>query len=51
MTERTVTHATFVIERTYNCSPGRVFAARTEQRARELFDQLREVLEREATEA
>jgi uncharacterized protein YndB with AHSA1/START domain len=27
MTERTVTHATFVIERTYNASPARVFAA------------------------
>lgn len=27
MTERSVTHATFVIERTYDASPGRVFAA------------------------
>ena len=27
MTERTVTHATFVIERTYDASPARVFAA------------------------
>jgi uncharacterized protein YndB with AHSA1/START domain len=27
MTERSVTHATFVIERTYDASPSRVFAA------------------------
>jgi uncharacterized protein YndB with AHSA1/START domain len=27
MTERTVTHATFVLERTYDASPARVFAA------------------------
>jgi uncharacterized protein YndB with AHSA1/START domain len=27
MTERSVTHATFVVERTYDASPGRVFAA------------------------
>ena len=27
MTERSVTHATFVIERSYNASPARVFAA------------------------
>ena len=27
MTERSVTHATFVIERTYPTSPARVFAA------------------------
>jgi uncharacterized protein YndB with AHSA1/START domain len=27
VTERSVTHATFVIERTYDASPARVFAA------------------------
>ena len=27
MTERSVTHATFVIERTYDATPARVFAA------------------------
>lgn len=27
MTERSVTHATFAVERTYGASPGRVFAA------------------------
>ncbi|HZA89779.1 MAG TPA: SRPBCC family protein [Solirubrobacterales bacterium] len=27
MTERSVTHSTFVVERTYDASPGRVFAA------------------------
>jgi uncharacterized protein YndB with AHSA1/START domain len=34
MTERSVTHATFVIERTYDTSPARVFAAWTQPAAK-----------------
>ena len=34
MTERSVTHATFVIERTYDASPARVFAAWSEAEAK-----------------
>jgi len=36
MTERSVTHATWAIERTYSASPARVFAAfaEKEQKAR-----------------
>src|SRR5687767_8047071 len=34
MTERSVTHATFVIERTYDASPARVFAAFAEPMAK-----------------
>ena len=34
MTERSVTHATFVVERTYDTSPARVFAAWTEPAAK-----------------
>ena len=34
MTERSVTHATFVIERTYHASPARVFNAFADQAAK-----------------
>jgi uncharacterized protein YndB with AHSA1/START domain len=34
MTERSVTHATFVVERTYDASPARVFAAWAEPAAK-----------------
>ena len=38
MTERSVTHATFVVERTYDASPARVFAAWADPRARVRWD-------------
>jgi uncharacterized protein YndB with AHSA1/START domain len=34
MTERSVTHATFTVERTYDVSPARVFAAWAEPAAK-----------------
>ena len=37
MTERSVTHATFVIERTYDASPARVFAAWATPEAKALW--------------
>lgn len=35
MTDRSVTHATFVVERTYDAAPARVFAALGAQLRRE----------------
>ena len=38
MTDRSVTHSTFVVERSYDASPARVFAAWADPGAKAAFD-------------